>query len=73
MHVARFDVRPQSRPSRQVAARPAAHKERLSFECLEVELHAEACVAYGFDDDGTGDAREMRRERTAGETRPRGG
>ena len=32
-----------------------------------MELHAEVRVAHRFDDDGTDDARGMRRERTAGE------
>ena len=32
------------------ATPPAAHKERLSFECLEGETHAGAHVAHGLDD-----------------------
>ena len=34
---------------------PAAHKERLSFECRK-ENHAGAHVLHGIDDDRNGDA-----------------
>ena len=51
---------PAVAPSGGAAGGP---QERLSFECLEGELHAEAHVAHGFDEDGTGDARRSRPKR----------
>ena len=47
--------------------RGAADKERASFECLEGEIHAEAHVTHGFDDDWTGNARVVGGERAAGQ------